>query len=86
MTQSKDIKNKLGESISIKNFEPASAIKSLQAKVIKTEYLTTGATVIYAYSSLVPKSVEIENQKTNLQIACYEDYVVIGWPMILGSF
>lgn len=86
MTQSKKVKNKMGESLVIKNFEAGDAIKTLQAKVVKTEYLPTGATVIYAYSNLIPKSIKQSNKDVNLQIACYDDYVVIGWPVIIGSF
>ena len=70
----------------IKNFEAGAAIKTLQAKIVKTEYLPTGATVIYAYSNLIPKSIKQDSRDANLQIACYDDYVVIGWPVIIGSF
>lgn len=78
--------NKIGESITIKNFEPSAAIKTLQAKVVKTEYLPTGASVIYAYSNLVPSSIRVDDKLVNLQIACYETYTIIGWPLIVGSF
>jgi len=84
---SKSDKNeKIGESITVKNFEPSAALKELKADVVKTEYLNSGATVIYAYSKLIPQNVEIENEKVNLQIAYYETHSVIGWPLILGSF
>lgn len=86
MTQSKKVKDKIGESLIIKNFEAGAAIKTLQAKIVKTEYLPTGATVIYAYSNLIPKSIKQNSKDVNLQIACYDDYVVIGWPVIIGSF
>ena len=86
MTENKKVKSKIGESMVIKNFEAGAAIKSLQAKVIKTEHLPTGASVIDAYSNLIPQHISVDGQKSNLQIACYEDYVVIGWPAILGSF
>ena len=85
-TEKSHTSNILGESITINNFEPASALKELKAKVVKTEYLETGATVIYAYSNLIPQSVDVENEKINLQIAYYETHSVIGWPLILGSF
>lgn len=78
--------NKIGESITIQNFEPANAITTLQAKVVKTEYLSTGATIIYAYSSLVPNSVTVDGKQVNLQIAYYETHTIIGWPLIVGSF
>lgn len=79
-------KNKVGESLKINNFSPAQAIEEFNAKVVKTEYLSSGATVIYAYSNLIPEEVEIDGKQVNMQIAYYETYSVIGWPLILGSF
>lgn len=76
----------IGESMTINNFEPSSALQKLKAIVVKTEYLENGATVIYAYSPLINKNVKLNNRKVNLQIAHYEQYSVIGWPLILGSF
>ena len=76
----------IGESITTTNIELSSAIKTLKAKVIKTEYLENGTTVIYAFSPLIYKSVTINNQKVNLQIATNNNKTTIGWPLILGSF
>ena len=76
----------IGESLTIKNFEPISALKTLNAKTIKVEHLETGATIIYAYTNKINKNVTIENQKVNIQIAIYPNYSVIGWPLILGSY
>ena len=79
-------KSLVGESITIKNFEPSQALDVLDAKVVKTEYLQDGATVIYAFSNLIPKTVKVDNKKVNIQIAYYETYSIVGWPLILGSF
>ena len=78
--------NLIGESLKISNFEPIDALKQLNAKVVKTEYLDNGTIVIYAYSSLIKDKVEVDNKNVNLQIAQYENYSIIGWPLILGSF
>lgn len=86
MTRNRKVPNKIGESMTIYNFEPISALKTLQATVIKTETLTDGTSVIYAYTDLIDKTVDVEGKKVNLQLACYEDHTVIGWPLILGSF
>ena len=86
MSNSKAQKNVVGESLKINNFEPVSALKTLKAKMIKTEHLEDGTTVLYAYTNLIDKTVEVENKKVNLQIACKDDFCVIGWPLILGSF
>ena len=75
----------VGESVKT-NVQPSTAIKKLSAKVIKTELIDDGATIIYAYSALIPKSVRVNDSQVNLQIACYDDYTIIGWPLILGSF
>lgn len=86
MTSNKKTKNRIGESMVIQNFEVGSALRTLQAKVIKTEYLPTGATVVYAYTKAIKNSVKVDDKTVNIQIACYDDYVVIGWPVIMGSF
>ena len=75
-----------GESMIVKNFEPSSAINLLDAKVVETEYLEDGTIVIYAYTNLIDEKVKIGNNYVNLQIAYKEEYSVIGWPLILGSF
>ena len=76
----------IGESMTIYNFEPISAIKQLSAEIVKTECLQDGTVVIYAYTNKINKSVEVENEKINIQIAQYDNYSVIGWPLILGGF
>ena len=78
--------NIIGESMVIKNFEVSNAIKVLNAQVKKTEYLQDGTVVIYAFTNKINRDVNIDGEKVNLQIACYEDYSVLGWPLILGSF
>lgn len=75
-----------GESLVINNLEISSAIKTLNARVVKTEYLDNGTIVIYAFSSLIPKNVIAFDEKVNLQIATKDDRSVIGWPLILGSY
>lgn len=80
------VNNVVAESMRIDNFEPGAAIRTLRARVIRTEYLDSGASVIYAYTDLINKNVIVFDEKINLQIACYDDYSIIGWPLILGSF
>lgn len=81
-----ETKNKIGESVKTNNTELVSFLKDLDADIIKTESLDCGAVVISAYSPKIDKTIEIDNQKVNLQIASYDDYSIIGWPVILGSF
>jgi len=83
---SSSLKNIVGESLKIENLEISDAIKTLNAKVVKTEYLENGTTVIYAYSPLIKNNVSVNDKKVNLQIATNKDVSIIGWPLILGSF
>lgn len=76
----------VGESMIIKNFEVANALSVLNAKVIKTECLEDGTNVVYAYTNLINEKVDVGGKRVNLQIASKDDYCVIGWPLILGSF
>ncbi len=76
----------LGESMTIQNFEPVDALKKLNAKLVKVEQLEDGTTIFYAYTDKINKNVTIENNKVNIQIAFYDEYSIIGWPLILGSF
>jgi len=76
----------IGESLKIVNFEPVNALKKLHARVVKTEYLDSGLVIIYAFSDLINENVEVDNKKVNIQIAQCDDYTIIGWPLILGSF
>ena len=76
----------IGESITTNNLELGSTIKQLNAKVVKTEYLENGITVIYTYTPLIKDNVCINNEKVNLQFAIKNETITIGWPLILGSF
>ena len=76
----------IGESVRVKNFEPISALETLNAELIKTEVLDTGTVVMYAFTDLIDENVELDGKSVNLQLAVYDDYCIIGWPLILGSF
>lgn len=76
----------VGESMILKNYEVGKILKDLNAQLIKTECLDDGTSVIYAYSNLIRKQVKCDDNDANIQIAVKEDYIVVGWPLILGSF
>ena len=76
----------VGESMTLQNYEVGKILEDLNAKIIKTECLEDGTNVIYAYSDLIKTQVECGSGKVNLQIAIKEDCVIVGWPLILGSF
>lgn len=77
----------IGESIYFEQLEVGNALSTLKAKVLFTEYISNrDLTVIYCSSPLIEKSVMVKDYSVNLQIATTDNYTVIGWPMILGSF
>ena len=76
----------IGESMVIYDLEVSYAIRELDANIVKVETLEDGTNVLYCHSKLIDKCVEIDNKPVNLQIAHNDEYSVIGWPLILGSF
>lgn len=77
----------LGESLYFENIEVGSAINKLKAKVKFTEYIEEqNLTLIYAHTNLISKYEMVNNVKINLQISTCDEYSVIGWPLIYGSF
>lgn len=78
--------NVIGESMVIKNLEVGSALSALNARVVKTEYLEDGTTVIYAHTNKISEQVQVDGKNVNLQIANKGERFVIGWPLILGSY
>lgn len=78
--------NVMGESMVVENLEVGTALSALNARVVKTEYLEDGTSVIYAYTTLIDDKVEIGDEQVNLQIATRNTRSVIGWPLILGSY
>ena len=79
-------KDVVGESIKVENLEIDSVLKELSARVVKTECLEDATVVLYLYTALINDSVSVFGKNVNLQIAIKEDYSVIGWPLILGSY
>ncbi len=80
-------KQVIGESLYFENLEIDHALTTLKAKVKFTEHIKNqNLTIIYAYTKLIPKYEIVNNVKINLQISTCEQYSVIGWPLIYGSF
>ena len=86
MLSNPNVADIIGESIVINDFEVTTAINQLNARVVKTEYLDDGTIIMYCYTPLINDSVDVSNQKVNLQIATKNDRTVVGWPLILGSY
>ena len=77
----------IGESLYFENLEVGSAITTLKAKIKFTEYIDEqNLTLIYAHTNLINKYEIVNGVKINLQISTCDQYSVIGWPLIYGSF
>lgn len=57
-----------------------------KAKLIKTEKIDADLTVFYAYSPCLLKSVRLFGRNVNLMIALNGNSVVVGSPLIKGSY
>lgn len=84
-TNSRIDKSILGEDMKVMNIEIMALLKELNAEIINYDYLEE-AVVISAYSPKIDEYIKVKDRKSNLQIAVYTDYSIIGWPTILGSF
>ena len=71
-----------GETMILYDCEVASAIETLKARVVKTEYFDSGITLIYAYTNLITNISKKFNKNFNLQFAVDDKKLVIGWPQI----
>lgn len=78
--------NVVGESMVVENLEVGSALNSLKARIVKTEYLEDGTTIIYAHTNLINEQIKVDGKNVNLQISNKGNRFVIGWPLILGSY
>ena len=60
-------------------------VNKLNARIVKKE-VVGGDDIIYAYTDIIPTSIELFDTKVNLQISCSGHKCVVGWPLILGDF
>ncbi|MGN1221690.1 MAG: hypothetical protein ACI4TT_00475, partial [Christensenellales bacterium] len=82
------INNILGESITINNpnEDVLKQINDYISKNILYDEKLDGTQIIYGYDNTLKNFVMVDGQKINFQVAINSDYVVIGYPLILGSF
>ena len=62
-----------------------SILQKLKAQIIKEEKVDD-ISIIYAYSPILLKSVELFGTRINVMIACTSSAIVVGSPLIKGSF
>ena len=58
--------------------------KFLNYKVVNTQNL--GHEIIYAFSTQMQKYSKNQNFDINLQLVVFEDYILVGYPVLLGSY
>jgi len=63
----------------------AEILKKLAATNVRTEKVDE-ITVIYAFSPLLPQSVTLKGERTNVMIALRRGKLAIGSPLIKGSY
>lgn len=89
----KEIKSKvsfvMGESVRFKGLISGidKIIDFYKIKVLKTEKLDN-IICVFGFSEMLnfDKSVEIDNEKVNIQIAFCENTITVGTPIILGDY
>lgn len=60
-------------------------IDKLNAKIQFTEELQDGITY-YGYCKGLDKCVEIDDKQINVQIVSNKDNIIVGFPLIMGSY
>ena len=83
----KQIKNNQGESVKfMANIDDYVKIKNkLLDKVCFAEELD-GIKTVYGYNKKLSSSIKIDNNNVNIQIAFNGNSIVVGTPVILGSY
>ena len=67
------------------NLKPDDLMKSLNMLVLKEEYIND-CKIIYGYTSKYNNFRLIENKRVNVQIACKNNEIIAGFPLILSGF
>ena len=67
------------------SYDYNSLLNKYRAKLVCVEKLD-GITNYYYYSNKLPKSESVKNKKVNIQIAISNNAVVVGTPIIYGSY
>ena len=70
-----------GESIAVDNIGTSKILRALGGHVVSQSDFG-----IYAYSARIASYIIEDNRKINIQIAYSDDRIIIGWPVILGSY
>ncbi|MDE6551327.1 MAG: hypothetical protein K2M44_07530 [Clostridia bacterium] len=58
----------------------------LATKVVSKQVTSDGIECVYLYSPLLTESVRIDGAAVNMQIAITDNYLIVGFPLIMGSY
>ena len=68
------------------NSKAYSKIKNVLNLEVVDKHEIAGRTIIEGYSNKLKNYVVISNRKVNIQISIYGDKMIVGYPLINGSF
>lgn len=74
-----------GELVYLDVDELDNLISDLNIEVHSSKVIS-GRTIIEGYSQKISNCVVVDNLKTNIQISIGSDYLIVGSPLIIGSF
>lgn len=60
-------------------------IKVLDLEIVSSKDIS-GRTIVEGYSSKLKDNVVIDNRKVNIQMSIFDNKIIIGYPLISGSF
>lgn len=76
-----------GESIAIPDWAGGAGVAEVVGRLRYRVVLCSGlGEVVYAYSPRDKGYIVFDGKKVNLQVSLRGDTVVVGWPVILGSY
>lgn len=81
----KDLKNVAGVTIKTNGEIDKNLLNKLQIKILKTEEIY-GRKIVYGFSNFFDQFVFMQNKKVNLQIVENNGKLIIGNPIIFGSY
>lgn len=80
----KHLNDILGVTIFVKD-DLSNVLKNLQVKICKSE-LQNNNTHIFGFSPLFEKTIFIGGKKCNIHIVVQTEQLIVGYPIILGSY
>lgn len=74
-----------GEVIEISVADYDKFIKALGLELVSSKDIS-GRTIVEGYSAKLKDNVVIDNRKVNIQMSIFDNKIIVGYPLISGSF